>query len=168
MKDAVRAFYQKAIYPPDGGSFNPTAVFTGEQIAGYWNPEKEVRWRSAAIEPLDARVWLGKGGAQVWYTTAWVRADVATPLTFIVHSMPQSQVRLALDDHQIFDGVATVEVGNAWLTAMTQATLAPGWHRVQMRTFDWGYGPSRVGLALDAPLERLWGLSCSGHPPAAQ
>jgi hypothetical protein len=34
-----------------------------------------------------------------------------------------------------------------------------------MRTFDWGYGSVKVGVAIAAPLERLWGLGCSGQPP---
>ena len=49
----------------DSGAFDAQAVFTGAQITGWWPPEREVRWRPADIEDLDARLLLGKGGAQV-------------------------------------------------------------------------------------------------------
>lgn len=165
MKDEVRAFYEKAVYPPDSGPFDAKAVFTGEQIGGYWKPEREVRWQPLEIEELDARLKLGKGGAQVWFATAWVRADAETPVQLIVHGMPQCLIRMTLDDEKLYEGSPRKEVGNAWLTTAVPATLKPGWHRVQMRIFDWGYGSARVGLAVDAPLEKLWGLSCSGRPP---
>ena len=165
MKDEVREFYSKAVYPPDSVAFEAKAVFTGEQIAGYWKAEREVRWQPAEIEELDARLKLGKGGAQVWFATAWIRADAETPVQLIVHGMPQALIRLTLDDHKLFDGMPKKEVGNAWLSTAVPATLTPGWHRVQLRIFDWGYGSARVGLAIDAPLEKLWGLSCSGRPP---
>jgi hypothetical protein len=168
MKDAVRAFYEKAAYPPDTGAFDPAAVFTGDPIAGWWAPEREVRWRAAEIQALDARVWLGTGGAQVWFASAWVRADTQIPVALVVHSMPQARVRLTLDGTTVFDGEATQPHGEAWLTASVPATLAPGWHRVQARTYDWGYGTSRVGVAIDAPRDLLWGVSCSGRPPAGR
>lgn len=167
MKDDVRAFFEKASYPPDSGTFDPKAVFTGEQLTGYWNPVREARWQPAEVEALDARVHFGKGGAQVWYATAWVRAEAETPVNLIIHSMPQSRVRLTLDDVKIFDGESKKEVANAWLTSTVPATLTPGWHRLQIRTYAWGYGSAKAGIAIDAPLEKLWGLGCSGRPPQA-
>ncbi len=165
MKDAVRAFFEKATYPPEQGAFDAKAVFSGEQITGWWKPEREVRWQPRQIEELDAHLALGKGGAQVWFATAWVRAEVATQVHLIVHSMPQSLVRLTLDDTTLFDGMAKKEVGNAWLTTSVPATLTPGWHRLQLRTFAWGYGSAKAGMAIDAPLEALWGLLGTGRPP---
>jgi hypothetical protein len=164
MKDEVRAFFEKAVFPPDT-SFDPAAVFAGEQISGWWRPEHDIRWHPAMIEALDARVHFGKGGAQVWYASSWVRAERETPVTLIVHSMPQSRVRLTLDDAKVFDGESKKEVAGAWLTSSLPATLTAGWHRLQLRTYAWGYGSAKAGIAIDAPLERLWGLSCSGRPP---
>jgi hypothetical protein len=140
-------------------------VFAGEQISGWWRPEHDIRWHPAMIEALDARVHFGKGGAQVWYASSWVRAERETPVTLIVHSMPQSRVRLTLDDAKVFDGESKKEVAGAWLTSSLPATLTAGWHRLQLRTYAWGYGSAKAGIAIDAPLERLWGLSCSGRPP---
>jgi len=168
MKDAVRAFFDQAVYPPDRGPFNAAAVFTGAQTAGWWKPERDVRWQPAEVAALDARVHLGNGGAQVWYATAWVRAEIATPVTLIVHSMPQSRVRLRLDDVTLFDDLAKHESGNAWLTAKVPATLAPGWHRLQLRTYAWGYGTAKAGIAIDAPMEQLWGIRGSGQPPPVE
>ena len=165
MKDTVRAFFEKAAYPPDNGPFDPTAVFKGAMISGWWPTEAEARWKPAEIEPLDARLYLGKGGAQVWYATTWVHAEAQMPIQFIVHSMPQARVKLAIDGAVLFDGLAKQEIGNAWLTTTVPTTLATGWHRVQLRTFDWGYGTEKVGLAIDAPLEALWGIRCTGHQP---
>ena len=81
--------------------------------------------------------------------------------------MPQALLKLTLDDVDVYNGMAKTEVGNAWLTASVPVTLKPGWHRLQIRAFDWGYGSTRAGIAIDAPLEKLWGLSCSGQPPQA-
>ncbi|MBA3937122.1 MAG: hypothetical protein H0X38_06645 [Planctomycetes bacterium] len=165
MKDAVRAFFDQAIYPPDSGPFDAQAVFSGAPITGWWKAEREVRWQPTEVEALDSRLLLGKGGAQVWYASSWVHAEVATPLTVIVHSMPQARVRLTLDDAVLFDGMAKKETAESWLSAAVPTTLTPGWHRVQLRSYDWGYGSTRMGVALAAPLERLWGLGCSGRPP---
>ncbi|MBA3936076.1 MAG: hypothetical protein H0X38_01310, partial [Planctomycetes bacterium] len=165
MKDEVRAFFDKAVYPPDVGPFAAHALFSGEQIAGYWKPASEVRWQPAEIEPVDARLKLGEGGAQVWFASAWIHADAATAVQFIVHGMPQALIRLTLDDRKLFDDKLTTEVGIAWMSATVPATLTPGWHRVQLRIFDWGYGAARAGLAIAAPLEKLWGIGCSGRPP---
>ncbi len=167
LKDAVRAFYERAVYPPDA-AFAPEAVYSGELIAGWWRAEREVRWRATAIAPLDARVHLGAGGAEAWYGCAWVRAERETPVTLIVHSMPQARVRLSLDGAKLFDGEAKQELHGAWLTANVPATFTPGWNRLQLRTYAWGYGAAKAGIAIDAPLERLWGLSCSGHPPSGK
>lgn len=30
------------------------------------------------------------------------------------------------------------------LTATVPATLTPGWHRLQIRTYNWGYGATRL------------------------
>ena len=165
MKDDVRAFFDKAVYPPDSGPFDAAAVFTGAQVTGWWKGEREVRWQTAEVEALDARVHLGKGGAQVWYATSWVRAETETPVNVIIHNMPQSRVRLLLDDEKIFDDQSKKEVGNAWLTSTVPVTLKPGWHRLQLRTYAWGYGSAKAGIAIDAPLEKLWGLRCSGRVP---
>ena len=144
------------------------AVFSGAQITGWWKAEREVRWQPAEVEALDARVHLGKGGAQVWYASAWIRAETETAVKFIVHSMPQARVRLTLDDTKLFDDSAKQDTGtDAWMTASVPATLTPGWHRLHLRTYAWGYGSAKAGVAIDAPLERLWGLSCSGRPPQA-
>jgi hypothetical protein len=168
MKDEVRTFFEQAVYPPDSGDFDAAAVFTGGQLTGYWKPEPEARWRPAEVEELDARVHFGKGGAQVWYANAWVHVDSETPVTLVVHSMPQGRVRLSLDGRKLFDGESKSETGrNAWLTSQVPAMLTPGWHRLQLRTYCWGYGSVKAGLAIDAPLERLWGLRCSGRPPQA-
>lgn len=165
MKDAVRGFFAKAVYPPDSGPCDPQAVFTGPQIEGWWKPEREVRWRPAQVEALDTRLLLGNGGAQVWYATSWVHAASATPLTVVVQSMPQARIRLKLDDAVLYDGMAKTETGDACLTAAVPATLGTGWHRLQLRSYDWGYGATRMGVALAAPLERLWNLGISAQPP---
>ncbi len=167
MKDEVRAFFEQARYPPDSGTFDPKATFTGDQLTGYWNPVREARWQPTEVEALDARVHFGKGGAQVWYATAWVRAEAETAVSVIIHNMPQSRVRLTLDDVKIFDNESKKEIANAWLTSTVPVTLTPGWHRLQIRTYAWGYGSAKAGIAIDAPLEKLWGLSCSGRPPQA-
>lgn len=101
----------------------------------------------------------------MWFASAWVRAETETPVKLIIHGMPQSRVRLTLDDAKLFDGEAKQEVGNAWLTATVPATLTPGWHHLQICAYAWGYGSAKAGIAIDAPVERLWGLSCSGRPP---
>jgi len=72
-----------------------------------------------------------------------------------------------LDDVKIFDNESKKEIANAWLTSTVPVTLTPGWHRLQIRTYAWGYGSAKAGIAIDAPLEKLWGLSCSGRPPQA-
>lgn len=166
MKDEVRAFYERATYPPDAGSFDVAATFGGAQIAGYWKDPREVRWQPADVADLDARVHFGKGGAQVWYASAWIRAAAETPVRLTIHGMPQSRIRLSLDGATLFDDSAKdATARNAWLTASVPATLTPGWHRLQLRTYAWGYGSAKAGVAVSAAPELLWGLRCSGRPP---
>ena len=109
---------------------------------------------------IGGLVWLRSGAKK-----KDPHAEAQMPIQFIVHSMPQARVKLAIDGAVLFDGLAKQEIGNAWLTTTVPTTLATGWHRVQLRTFDWGYGTEKVGLAIDAPLEALWGIRCTGHQP---
>jgi hypothetical protein len=165
MKDDVQAFFNKAVYPPDSGAFDRAATFTGPMISGWWKPENNARWLPATVAELDARVHLGRGGAQVWYATTWIRAEAATEVQMIIHSGPQARIRVNLDDKQVFDGQAKKEEGNAWLSSTVPVTLSPGWHRLQIRTYAWGYGSAKAGVAIAAPLEQMWGLRAAGQPP---
>lgn len=166
MKEAVQRFFQAASYPPDSGAFAADAIFAGEQVAGWWKPGEEVRWRPAAVREMDNRVHLGRGGAQVWYATAWIHAAAATPVTFVLHSMPMAHMRLSLDGEVIYDGKPGRGEGPERWAADAPGNLVPGWHRVQIRTFCWGYGSAKAGLEVVAPRAVLWGLRCSGKPPA--
>lgn len=168
MKDQVRAFFEKAVYPPEQ-SFDPTTVFTGDQLIGWWKGGDKFRWQPAEVAELDARVHLGRGGAQVWFATTWVHTAEELTTTLVIHSMPQARVRLWLDEQVLFDGEAKTETGRGpWLTTDVKATLAPGWHRLQLRTYDWGYGTVKAGIAIDAPTEKLWSVRCSGRPPQSR
>jgi hypothetical protein len=163
MKEEVRGFFEKAVYPPDGGAFDVDGVFTGAQTTGYWSPPSVVRWRPAEVNDLDGRLQFA-GGAQVWFASTWIRATVATPVSLVVRGQPQGRVRLRLDGQEV---LAEVETGKAAaFTTGLPAVLAPGWHWLQLRTWCVGYPPLKVGLVIDAPVDRLWGLRCSGRPPS--
>lgn len=166
MKSVVRAFYQQAVYPPDESPFTLDAVYTGPQVTGFWPDPGQVQWQPVEVAKLDARVHLGKGGAQVWYAATWIHADTAMPVQLVIHSMPQAQVRMSLNDVTVFDDMATTETGRGpWLTTTVSTNLAPGWNRLQARTYCWGYGSVKVGASIIAPLDKLWGLRSSGRPP---
>jgi hypothetical protein len=165
MKQEVQAFYDKVVYPPESG-FDPSAVFSGEMLSGWWGQARESRWQPASVADLDARVHMGKGGAQVWFATSWVRAETATAANLLVHGMNQGRVRVTVDDQQVYDGEPkAASVAHAWTRESLPITLPAGWHRIQLRSFSWGYGHAKAGIAIDAPIDQLWGLRLSGSPP---
>jgi hypothetical protein len=167
-KDEVKRFFTAAVYGPDREPFDAQAVFTGEQLAGYWPAQHELRWRPAAVADLDTRVVLGKGGAEAWFATTWVRTSAALPATLVVQGQPQAEVRLLMDGQQLFSGPCATDAGGGHhlMTARVPVTLQPGWHRFQLRSFCFGYAPLKAGLAIEAAPEQLWGLRLSGRPPA--
>lgn len=118
---------------------------------------------------LDDRLYLGKGAEQLWYAETWIRAEAETPVTLAIQTKPQTSVRALLNDTVVHDDSAKNPSGkgnHTWLADSAPAVLRPGWNHIRLRTYSWGYGNVKAGLSEIAPLERLWGLRCSGQPPA--
>jgi len=177
MKKAVRDFCEKAVYPPDTAGVDLDAVYKGEMIQGYWPDPRAVRWKPATIEGLDTRVKLG-GGGQVWYAATWIYAEEAAEVKFQVQGHPQTEMRATVSskaaaDRPILLGPfqePTVEErpgeGHALLRVAEQKVkLAAGWNEIRLRTYCYGYAPFRVGLVVDAPVDKLWKLKFSGTKP---
>ena len=168
MKDEVRDFYHRAVFAPDHEPFAANAVFSGPDIVGWWPAVKDVRWQPATIADLDARVAMGMGAAQLWYADTWIRAATETAVTLQIQSKPQTRARLMVNDVMLYDNAPQIPSTtgvHAWLTTEVPVTLEPGWNHLRLRTYSWGYGAVKAGIAVLAPLDRLWGLRCTGRPP---
>ncbi len=162
MKDAVREFCEAATYPPDDQKVDTKAVFTGEQLRGYWNDPREVRWKAAEIADLDTRVVLGSG-AQTWYAASWVYAPAATELEFQFQSHPQTFLRWFLNG----EAVKTGAYKGSDLVQVTSQTLnlRAGWNQIFLRGYCVGYPMFRAGLVLKGAEDKLWPLQFSATPP---
>lgn len=165
-KDEVRAFYEKAVYPPDDLSVDPAAKFEGELIQGYWKPEKSIAWKSATVADMDTRVVLG-GGSQLWYGATWIYApkEMTVDLEFQNHAM--TFPRWFVNGEKI--DVPDKEYGPQQMplrirAAIRPATLKSGWNQITFRGYCVGYAPFKIGLMVKAPTEVLWTLKFSGAP----
>jgi len=165
-KQAGREFCEAGKYPPDDDVVDPTEVYTGEMIRGYWHDPHTVRWQPASIADLDTRVVLGQA-AQVWYGATWIYAPAETELEFQFQGHPQTYLRWTLNG-------ATVKVaakdykpaGEGHREVASQRVqLHAGWNQIMFRGYCVGYGPFRAGLVLAGPPEKLWKLRLSAQPP---
>ncbi len=169
MKKAVREFCEAARYPLDDAKVDLKAVFTGDQLRGYWPDPRRVSWKAATIEPLDTRVICGNGG-QVWYGATWVYAPSAVELDADLHSHPQTELRWTLNGEVIPLKTSTYQPGETVHDRQATQSLAlrAGWNEVRFRGYCYGYNPFRVGLVLKATEEKLWPLKLSATPPAIE
>ena len=163
-KERVRAFCDAATYPPDDGVVDPEAVFRGPLHRGYWPDPGAVRWKNATTADLDTRLTLG-GGAQVWYAATWIHVPEEMELEFQFQGHPMTPLRFFLNGRQVLSGEI---LGQRIIrTASRNLTLRRGWNQVMLRGYCVGYSPSRAGLVLAGPPEKLWSLRLSAMPPSA-
>jgi hypothetical protein len=168
MKQAVRDFCEAARYPLDDARADLDAVFTGDQIRGYWPDPHRVTWQPAHIEPLDTRVICG-GGGQVWYGATWIHAPAAVELEAEFHSHPMTELRWTVNG-QILPLPSSAyqpdQPQGLVRIATRRMALPAGWNEVRFRGYCFGYPPFRVGLVLKAAEKYLWPLELSATPPA--
>lgn len=165
-KDAVREFFDAAKFPPDNGTIDLTATYSGEQIQGYWKKTDAIQWRPATLAELDTRVIIG-GGGQLWYGATWIRVPQATELDFEFQSHQQTYLRWSLNDQVVEVGPYKSDATEyqARTTANKTLTLQAGWNRIAFRGYCTGYSPFRAGLILKGAPQKLWTLQLSGTPP---
>ena len=169
MKDECTAFLAPKDYPPDGGNVDPSAVYEGDIVKGYWGDPGQVRWHVRAIEPLDSRVAFGPA-AQVWFGATWIHApaDTTVEAQFLVSL--QSTPRWYLNG-ELVEGLQYAELQpselTGWATAAArrEITLKAGWNQIMCRNFCVGFPPVRFGLRLYGDDSALWPLSFSHTPP---
>ncbi|MCX7010795.1 MAG: hypothetical protein NTY53_26730 [Kiritimatiellaeota bacterium] len=166
MKDAVRTFCEPATFPFDNAPLDFSATFKGERVRGYWPDPREVRWKAAAVAPLDTRVLLG-GGGQVWYAATWIRAPAETELSLEFQNHAQTTLRWFLNGQPLAVGEYTPGKILHSFVATKSVTLRAGWNQIHVRGYCVGYPLFRAGLVLNAPPATLWALRLSGVPPAA-
>lgn len=167
MKKAVREFCEAAKYPPDDAKVDLKAVFTGDQLQGYWSDPRRVAWKAATIESLDTRVICGSGG-QVWYGATWVYAPSQVTLDAEFHSHPMTELRWTLNSQPVPLKSSDYKERGMGLTrvASQRLSLREGWNEVRFRGYCYGYPPFRVGLVLQGDEKQLWPLKLSATPPA--
>lgn len=161
MKQAVREFYEAAIYPPDNGQVDLNAAYQGDMVRGYWRDPTKVQWKAAEVADLDTRVIFG--GAEVWYGATWIYAPRAMELEFQFQSHPQTYLRWFLNGELIKVGDYKEEEGLRRV-ASQKLMLRAGWNQVFMRGYCTGYSPFRAGLVLQGDEANLWQLRLSGTP----
>jgi hypothetical protein len=160
LKQAAAEFYGAATYPPDGGKVDLNAVYTGEQVTGYWGGNS-VRWRPVAVPNLDQRLNLGSGG-QVWHAATWVKVPVDTELEvkFLGQTANNSQWLLNGQPIPLKFARAEKYISNASKTL----TLKAGWNQFFVRGYS-DEGAIRPGLIFNGPTEKLMTLGLSATPP---
>jgi hypothetical protein len=167
MKVAVREFCEAASYPPDSGQVDPAAVFTGEQLRGYWNDPRKVQWKPATVAELDNRVILGTG-AQTWYGATWIYTPTPNELEFQFQSSPQASLRWFVNGETVaLKNVLEEKAGQNHLLTRKSLPLRAGWNQVMLRGYCTGYSPFRAGLVLSGPPEKLWDLQLSATPQSS-
>ena len=164
-KKAGQQFCEAAQFPPDAGVVDPTAVFAGEMIRGYWNDPRKVQWKPATIADLDTRVILGQA-AQVWYGATWVFAPAETDLEFQFQGHPQTFLHWTVNNEPVkVPAKAYQPAGAGHREVASQSIhLHTGWNQIMFRGYCVGYGPFRAGLVLAGPPEKLWNLRLSATP----
>ncbi len=161
-KEVTRELCEAASYPPDR-AVDLRAVYTGEQIQGYWDKLNEVRWRPATVEPQDVRVIGGQGG-QVYYGATWIHVPGEMELAFKFQGHPQTPLRWFVNGQHI--DVKLKDVPNAVrMEGVSTVKLKTGWNEVRFRAFCYGYPPLRAGLVIGGPEALLWRVRLSDHPP---
>ncbi len=165
-KEEVRRFFEAAILPVDDGVVDPTAVFEGPSIQGYWRDPRRVAWRPASVAELDTRVILGLG-SQVWYGATWIHAPADTELEFEFQGHRMTYVRWQLNGQPLaVPEKDYVDAGDlARLTIRRTVVLQAGWNQLFFRAYNVGYVPFRLGLVLKAPPATLWPLRFANVPP---
>ena len=166
-KDATKEFCEAQKYPLDDLKVDPTAVYKGGIVQGYWNNPGEVRWRVVTTADLDTRVKLGDGG-QVWYGVTWINAPAATELEFDFQSHMMTPLRWFVNGEPVDPGkYAEFKTSNniRYQTAIKTLSLRPGWNQVMFRGYNFGGPPFRVGLVLKGAPEKLWPLRLSAEVP---
>jgi hypothetical protein len=161
-KDRARKLFDAAVYPPDQ-AVDPTQVFRGDLVRGWWPDPGEVRWHPAAIADLDTRVVLGLG-AQVWYGATWIHAPRPTEVSFRFQGHPMTTLAFSLNGQPLRSG----EIRDGDRNPPQEAkgvTLRQGWNEVTFRGYCVGYPPFRAGLVIDGDADTLWTLRLAGTPP---
>jgi hypothetical protein len=169
-KDEVKRFYEAATYPPDDGTVDLEAVFTGELIRGYWSDPRQVRWTPATIADMDTRVVLGSG-SQVWYGSSWIHSpeEMTLDCDFQGHKMTPIRWRINGEAVNIPEKAYTDDDrGSHMLSAQRPITLRKGWNQVFFRGYNVGYAPFRIGIVLKGDAVQLWKLTFSANPEAKE
>ena len=156
MKDEVRSFYEKAVYPPDSASIKESDMFSGAIVKGYW-PDQIAAWRSQPVDPLDGRVVLGTGG-QLWYGAVWLHVDSDTAVDAELLGHEQTEIDWFLNDTLVkktYDQMSTTN----------PIMLKSGWNKLEFRGYCVGYPPFRAGLILHGAPADIWRTRLSYSPP---
>jgi len=161
-KQAGREFCEATKYPPDSGTVDLKATFSGEMVQGYWGQPAALRWIKATVEDLDTRVLCG-GAAQVWYGATWVHVAQDLEVESRIQGHPQTFLRWFLNGEKVLEGEIKGEPGKA--SASKVLTLKKGWNQVLFRGYCVGYPKFRAGLVFAGPPDRLWQLRLSATPP---
>lgn len=165
MKDDVRAFYDKTVFPPDQGPVDFNATYAGDVVRGWWKDPGKVSWKPASVADLDTRVIVGRS-AQLWYGATWIHAPAETSVELALQVHPQTVTRWFLNDEPLFaGGDKDYQPGggrNHLRVVSRTVALNAGWNQIRYRAYNYGYTPFRIGLVVKGEPEKLWRLGFSG------
>lgn len=163
LKEVCDRFFAAAAYPPDGGKVDLAAVFTGEQVQGYWKDPGEVRWQPRLTATGEDRVVMANAG-QEWYAVAWLHAPRAMTVEAQVLGHWQTTARWLINGQPFPTEVK--QIAKEPPASSVQIQLKEGWNQLFVRAHCVGFPPFRFGLAVVAPPEVLWGLRPSPTSPS--
>jgi hypothetical protein len=163
MKDDVRKFYERPVFPFDGKPLDFDATFSGEAVGGYWRAPARVEWRTVPLAELDTRAIIGEG-SQLWYGATWIESPGEARVEFEFQGHPQTPIRwflngdpVAIPDNE-YKRVPNDDPQRHLYTASRQVTLRKGRNLVHFRAYNFGYSPFRSGLVVKAVPETIWSL----------
>ncbi|MEZ0296934.1 MAG: hypothetical protein ACAI35_10815 [Candidatus Methylacidiphilales bacterium] len=167
-KNSAIKLLSARMFPVDEQGVDLNAVYTGEMIKGWWPKVNEVRWKPASVADMDTRVAYGTGAAQVYFGATWVYAPEEMELDFHLQSHAQTTSQFMLNGEVVQKGdIKDDRQGASRLKEVVKKLrLNAGWNQITARGFCVGYAPFRLGVVLDGPMEKLWKLKRSNHPPA--
>ena len=172
-KDEVRAFFEKAEFPPDTEArVDASATYTGPLTVGWWNKgsdgRRALRWTPVSLDELDTRFRVGDAGSQAWFGATWIYSpeDVEVDFEIFSHNMTHLRWRLNGEPIQIKDKDYSPD---ARFTHRHNATrtvaLRKGWNEIWVRGYCVGYAPMRAGIIIHAPEATLWKLRSTNTQP---
>ena len=153
--------FESEKYPPDDGTIDPAAKYTGPQTRDLNGGGRELRWSvmntpggGAFIEPWPE--------SQLGYAVTWLYVPQAGSVDCSFTCPRYGSARLYVNDKMVLQ-----HKGRTAAAPDRQAlSFQPGWNKILFRGYSLGLRtPLRMGLVVHGTPQQLWTMKLSPTPP---